>query len=230
MKTAARNISPLDRVEPGPGAPVAGAGGPALSASMQRILTLLGEKTPLSPREIARDAFVALTTLEGGGYLRRLKQQGLIRIEGWLKNHSGFTTPLYALGAGPDCPRPRFAARDHDSRGMARIVAALKGKRNLDYREVAGLAEISANTIKNAGYMESLLQQGRIHISAWRRGRNGHLVPLYSGGGGENIARPAPLSRQEIMQRHRQRQQILSGQRSPLSEQLRALGLEAALA
>lgn len=195
----------------------------SLSPAMQRIVSLLQAKTPLSPKEIARDAFIALTTLEGGGYLRKMKDLGLIRIEGWLKNHNGFTTPLYALGQGADCPRPKFASIDRDSRGMAKIVAILNTRSNLDYREIAKLAGISANTIKNAKYMDSLLEQGRVHVTAWRRGRNGHLYPLFSAGAGESAVRPEQLSRQEIMKRHRTRQRILSGKAAAFDRQLKSL-------
>ena len=194
-----------------------------LSPAMQRIVALLHAKTPLSPKEIARDAFIALTTLEGGGYLKKMKGLGLIRIEGWLKNHNGFTTPLYALGRGADCPRPKFASIDRDSRGMAKIVAILNTRNNLDYREIAKLAGISANTIKNAKYMDSLLEQGRVHVAAWRRGRNGHLYPVFNAGAGESAARPEQLSRQEIMQRHRTRQKILSGKAAAFDRQLKSL-------
>lgn len=195
----------------------------SLSPAMQRIVSLLHAKTPLSPKEIARDAFIALSTLEGGGYLRKMKVLGLIRIEGWLKNHNGFTTPLYALGRGPDCPRPKFASIDRDSRGMAKIVAALNARSNLDYREIAKLAGMSANTIKNARYMDSLLAQGRVHVSAWRRGQNGRLSPVYNAGAGESVARPEQLSRQEIMKRHRVRQNILSGKAAAIDRQLKSL-------
>ena len=197
----------------------------SISPAMQRIVSLLRAKTPLSPKEIARDAFIALTTLEGGGYLKKMKGLGLIRIEGWLKNHNGFTTPLYALGRGTDCPRPKFASIDRDSRGMAKIVAILNTRSKLDYREIAKLAGISANTIKNAKYMDSLLAQGRVHVAAWRRGRNGHLYPLFNAGADESADRPEQLSRQEIMQRHRTRQKILSGKATAFDCQLKSLPL-----
>lgn len=175
------------------------------SPAIRRVIALLDEKSPLSPKEISRGAYIALSTLEGGGYLRKMKLIGLIRVQGWAKNHNGFTTPLYALGSGADCPRPKFNKKDKDSCGMARIVAALKFNGNLCVKELATLARISANTIKNAKYMESLLEQKRIHIAEWRRSPKGHLQPLYCFGAGDNSPKPAMLSRQEIQLRHRSR-------------------------
>lgn len=200
-----------------------------LTPAMRRIIALLNLRTPLSPKEIARDAFIALTTLEGGGYLKKMKSLGLIRVQGWLKNHNGFTTPLYAVGPGPDCPRPKFQAKDRDSDGMAKIVAVLKSHGSLDYREIAGLAGLSANTIKNAKYMEALVAQRRIHIAAWRRNATGHLRPIYRHGEGENAERPAFLTRQEISRRHRSGRKMLAGGDRSVKAQLQHLvGIPAA--
>lgn len=195
----------------------------ALSPAMLRVVALLKVRSPLSPKEIARDAFIALTTLEGGGYLKQLKRRGLIRIEGWSKNHNGFTTPLYAVGSGPDCPRPKFQRKDRDSDGMARIVAVLKRHGILDYREIAGLAGLSANTIKNARYMEALLEQRRVHIPCWRRNSKGHQQPLYGPGEGENAPRPALLTRQEIALRHRSNRKMLSERSRSVIGQLKQM-------
>lgn len=197
--------------------------GSTLSPAMQRIIDLLRIRSPLSPGDIALQAFIARTTLDGGGYLRKLKQMGLIRVDGWLKNHNGFTTPLYALGAGADCPRPKFRAVDRDSTGMARIVAALRKHGRLSYREAAQLAGLSISTVKNSGYMDTLLQQKRIHIAAWRRGGNGHLAPLYEAGDGDNQKKPATLSRRDIMQRHRQRLKLQSASAASVKQQLQGL-------
>jgi hypothetical protein len=194
-----------------------------VTPAMQRILDLLGMRTPLSPKEIAKDAFVALTTLEGGGYLKMMKELGLIHVDGWLKNHNGFTTPLYAVGAQEDCPRPKFHSVDRDSRGMAKIVAALHQHGKLGFRELARLAGVSANTIKSSGYMNSLLEQKRVHVSGWKRAGNGHHYPLYSAGDGESVPKPALFTRQEIMQRHRTRQKVLSSQADSVSVQLKSL-------
>lgn len=196
---------------------------PSLSPAMRRILALLESRSPLSAKEISQHAFVAVKTLEGGGYLRKMKAMGLIRVEGWAKNHNGFTTPIYAAGTGRDCPRPKFQAKDRNSVGMARIVAVLEDAANLGYREIADLAGLSTNTIKNGGYMEVLLAQGRVHISAWRRNRKGGQTPLYSAGPGANAVKPPLLTRQEIMSRYRERQRVLSGRAISLEGQLKAM-------
>lgn len=193
------------------------------SPAMLRIVALLQMRGVLSAQEIAEGAFVARTTLEGGGYLKRMKSLGLIRVEGWAKNSNGFTTPLYAAGGGQDCPRPKFAREDRDSRGMARIVEVLCSGDALDYREIAVLAGLSAHTVKNAGYMEVLVRQGKVHVSAWRRNARGRIYPLYRAGGGENVEKPAMLTRQEIMCRYRERKRVLSGRAGSLEGQLKSL-------
>jgi DNA-binding CsgD family transcriptional regulator len=192
-----------------------------VTPSMLRVLDLLGKHTPLSPKEIAQEAFVALTTLEGGGYLKKLKALGLIHIDGWLKNHNGFTTPLYGLGTGKDCVRPKFRSMDHDSPGMARIVSVIRQRDGLTYLEIARLAGISANTIKNAGYMKSLVKQKRIHVSAWRRSSKGHLCPVYSFGEGDCVQKPSSLTRAEIMRRHRTRRRGTTSGSLSVSAQLK---------
>lgn len=192
-----------------------------LTPAMQRILHLLRVHTPLSPKEIARDAFVALTTLEGGGYLKTLKALGLIHIAGWLKNHNGFTTPLYALGGEKDCIRPKFRSLDRDSPGMAKIVSVLRKRSDLSYREIAKLAGISANTVKNAGYMKSLVKQKRIHVSGWRRSSKGHLCPIYSFGEGACVPKPTSLTSAEIMKRHRIRKKCTTDANLSVSAQLK---------
>lgn len=214
LRPEQRHESTYLEAGPSPAAPVDVVGAAAaastrrcapLTPAMERILEALGKRSPLSPKELARDAFVALTTLEGGAYLRTMKRRGLIHIAGWYKNHNGFTTPLYALGAREDCVRPKFESIDRDSSGMARLVAALRKRSSLDYREAAKLAGLSPNTVKNAGYMHLLVDQRRIHVSGWKRGGKGHLMPLYSVGEGENMRKPEPLERDEVMRRHRQR-------------------------
>jgi hypothetical protein len=192
-----------------------------ITPSMQRILDLLRTRTPLSPKEIARDAFVALTTLEGGGYIKKLKALGLIHIDGWLKNNNGFTTPLYALGAAKDCVRPKFCSVDRDSPGMAKIVSVLRKRSDLSYQEIAKLAGISPNTVKNAGYMKSLVKQKRIHVSGWKRSSKGHLCPIYSFGEGKCVQKPTSLTSAEIMKRHRIRRKHATDGSLSFSAQLK---------
>lgn len=175
------------------------------SAAMARILAALAAAGGLSRQEIARAAFVAATTLSGGGYLDKLRSQGLIHVSGWRRNRNGFTTPLYSLGKQGDCPQPRFDLDDRDSAGLSRIVATLERHGPLSYREAAALAGLSPHTVKNARYMEILVAQGRVHIGAWRRGRRGPASALYAAGSGRNAAKPAALSAAEKSRRFRDR-------------------------
>lgn len=175
----------------------------SLTPAMRRILAALRREGPMSSREIADKAHVAKTSLDGGGYLKRLKAEGMIHIAGWQKNSNGFTTPLYGVEAAKDCPMPHFSERDRDSPGLARIVAALGRAGPMTYREIALAAGLSTNTIKNSGYMDILVRQRRAHISEWRRNRQGPMVAVYTAGPGRNATKPAPLSQAEKMQRWR---------------------------
>lgn len=182
---------------------------PENSPATGRILALLQARGGLSAEEIAREAHVSGKTLSGGGYLKRLHRAGMIHIAGWRKNCSGFTTPLYAAGGQPDCPRPpRFRAADRDSEGMARIVRALRRLGNLTAREVAEAADLSFNTLRSARYMDILVDQGRIHILGWRRNERGPMTPVYRAGPGTNAEKPPAYSAAAKSRRWRERQAI----------------------
>lgn len=187
----------------------------------QRILAVLEAKGPLSASEIARFAYVAASSLSGGGYLKRLKAEEQIHVCGWRKASNGFSTPLYKAGAGVDLPRPKFRNVDRDSIGMARIVAALRAAGAMTYREIALATGLSLNTIKNARYMDILVAQRRVHIEAWQRNPRGPLTALYAAGRGSNAQRPAALSNAEKLQRHRAKQRLARGLPS-LLDQLKA--------
>ena len=183
---------------------------PANSPAMQRVVALLKIRGSLSVAEIARDAYISETSLTGGGYLKRLQQARLVYISGWRKNSNGFTTPQYSAGDEDDFPRPGFEARDRDSLGMARIVAALKRLGPLTYKEVALAAGLSVNTVKNAQYMDSLCAQQRIHVCAWRRNKNGPMAPVYEAGAGIDAIKPAHYSAADKSRRYRQKQRLLN--------------------
>lgn len=176
------------------------------SPACGRILAALARQGGLSRKELAAAAYVGETTLSGGGYLQRLRQQGFIHISGWRRSAAGsFSIPQFSLGAGPDFPRPTINLSNRAAAGMERLVEALRTLGPLDYRQVAAAADLSPNTVKNAGYLEALLAQGRIHIHAWQRGRRGAPRPLYMAGHGRNAPRPAALSPGEKSRAFRQR-------------------------
>ena len=126
------------------------------SPAMQRILALLAEKAGMSASDLSREAFVGLTTLACGGYLKALRAKRLIHVSGWRKTRKGFVTPLFSLGDRPDLPRPVFKDEDRDSEGMNRIVSVLEKDGPMTYRQVAEATGLSPNTIKNARYMALL--------------------------------------------------------------------------
>lgn len=176
------------------------------SPACSRILAALARQGGLTRKELAAAAYVGETTLSGGGYLQRLRQQGLIHISGWRRSVSGsFSIPQFSLGAGPDFPRPTINLSNRAAAGMERLVEAIRTGGPLDYRQAAAAAALSPSTVKNAGYLDALLAQGRIHIDSWQRGRRGAPRPLYMAGPGANAPRPDALSPREKSRAFRQR-------------------------
>lgn len=176
------------------------------SPAFTRIQSALSRRGGLTRKELAAAAYVSETTLSGGGYLRQLRQQGLIHISGWRRSASGsFSIPLFSLGPGPDFPRPSIKLSNRSAAGMERLVEAIRTVGPLDYRQAAAVAGLSPNTVKNAGYLDALLAQERIHIDFWRRGRRGAPRPVYKAGPGANAPRPDALSQQEKSRAFRQR-------------------------
>lgn len=202
-------------------------GTPSISTSLafQRILKLLGEKSDLSASDIAAEAYVGLTTLACGGYLAKLMASAPrhIHISGWRKTRQGFCTPLYSLGDKPDLPKPRLSDADRYSAGMQRIVEAIDKYGPMTYVEAAEAAALSANTVKNARYMEILEEQGRLHVCEWRRNRAGPMRAVYAFGEGNPAPKPTPYSGLEKTARYRTKVRALRGERGLLS-QLMALG------
>lgn len=192
-----------------------------LSRAVQRVVDVLRRSPGLSKEEIAERAFVGAATLSGGGYLKAMKDAGLIHVSGWARNASGgFTTPLYSAGASGDCARPQVTAQNRAAPGMQRLLEAVRDAGPLDYREAARLAELSPHTVKNAGYLELLVEQDKLHVAGWRRGRNGPMRPVYAFGPGEPAPKPAPLSAAEKARAHRWRRAAVAGV-SSLAMQMR---------
>lgn len=176
------------------------------SPACSRIMAALARQGGLTREEISRAAYVSMNTLSGGGYLRRLREQGLIYVSGWRRSASGsFSIPQFSLGAGPDFPRPTINLSNRAAAGMERLYEAIRTRGPLDYRQAAAAANLSPNTVKNAGYLDALLAQRRIHICHWERARHGSPRPLYMAGHGENAVRPAALCAKEKSRNHRQR-------------------------
>lgn len=175
-------------------------------AAVERILRALRARPGSSRQEIARYAFVAETTLSGGGYLRELKRAGLIHISGWRRNGTGaFTIAQYSVGKSEDCRRPRVTRENRAAPGMQRLLEAIRDFGPIDYRQAARLANLSPNTVKNAGYLDALVAQRKIHIAEWRRSQRGPMRPVYEYGRGGEAQRPAVRSRTERAQTHRRR-------------------------
>jgi predicted ArsR family transcriptional regulator len=183
------------------------------SPAIQRILALLARKSDMSASDMSREAFVGVTTLACGGYLKALRARKLVHVSGWRKTPKGFVTPLFSLGDHPDLPRPRFEDEDRDSAGLGQIVAALQRHGAMTYLEVAQVTGLSPNTIKNARYMDVLVKQKRIHVSAWRRNRAGPMVAVYAEGFGKPAEKPAPLSHAEKCRRSREKNRALDNDR-----------------
>lgn len=178
-----------------------------LPKAYTRILMALRRQSGLTREEIAERAFVAPTTLSGGGYLRHMKELGLIHISGWRRNSTGaFSIPQYSVGRGQDYPRPAMTPETREAPGMFRLLESIERHGPVDYRQAARLAGLSVNTVKNAGYLQALLAQGVIYVTGWRRSRHGPPRPLYEFGAGTSLPPPPPLSPAEKSRRHRCRQ------------------------
>jgi len=183
------------------------------SPAMKRILALLARKSDMSASDMSREAFVGITTLACGGYLKALRARHLVHVSGWRKTRKGFVTPLFSLGDRPDIPRPKFEDEDRDSVGMNLILSALQKLGRMTYLEAAEATGLSPNTIKNARYMDILVKQHRVHIAAWRRNRAGPMTAIYAAGRGESAEKPEPLSGAEKCRRFREKERVLSADR-----------------
>jgi len=160
-----------------------------------RILNALRESPGLSPELIAERAFIGRSTLSGGGYLKKMKEAGLIHISGWQRNGSGsFSTPQYSAGAGEDLPRPKFTRLSRQSPGILRLYKAIEEFGPLDYRQAAKLACLAECSVKNGGYLETLVAQKKIRIVEWRPGKRGSLYPLYEVGSARSVPPPETLA------------------------------------
>jgi hypothetical protein len=202
------------------------------SPAMQRILGVLERKSAMSISDISAEAFVGMTTLACGGYIAALKNRHCIYISGWRKVKGRFSTPLYSAGGHPDVVRPRIDDTNREAPGMQSILETLQRYGNLSYREIAQFSGLSLNTVKNSGYLDALLTQGRIHVGDWRRSRSGPMSPIYFHGPGEPALKPQSLSGAQKCNRHRERVRIaakgtgLSSQMASLSASLKNPALE----
>ncbi len=191
------------------------------SPAMQRILALLSRKSGMSASDISREAFVGLTTLACGGYLKALRNRGLVHISGWRKTRKGFVTPLYSQGNRPDLPRPEFKDEDRNSEGMKLIVNALERNGSMTYSEAAKVTGLSPNTIKNARYMDILVKQKRIYVCDWKRNRAGPMTAIYAAGNAQSVEKPPPFSRADKARRFREKSLALSDNRGVAAQLLR---------
>ena len=176
-----------------------------ITPALQRICNALERQPNLAAADISAQAFVGISTLACGGYLRALKERRLIHISGWRKVKGRFSTPLYSLGDKPDVARPRIDDTNRDAPGMELIVDALVRFGNLTYREIAQLTGLSLHTVKNSGFLDALIAQQRIHIAQWKRSRNGPMSAVYGAGPGRNAEKPPALNAAEKSRRHRLR-------------------------
>ena len=176
-----------------------------ITPALERVLQALACQSNMAVVDIAAQAFVGVSTLACGGYIRALKARGLIHVSGWRKVRGRFSTPLYSVGDKPDVARPRIDDTSRSAPGMERIVDVLREFGGLTQREIAERSGLSPNTVKNSGYLDALLAQGRIHIAQWRRSRNGPMSPVYVAGPGRNAPREEVLSQDERNRRHRLR-------------------------
>jgi hypothetical protein len=195
-----------------------------MNRAVERILATLRRAPGLTKEEIAERAYIGVNTLSGGGYLKAMRRDGLIFISGWQRNGGGgFTTPLYSLGSGPDYPKPGVDEASRDAPGMTRLLEVIEKFGPIDYRQAAKLSGLSLNTVKNSDYLDALLTQGKIHISGWRRARNGPMRPIYKTGAQEDQPRLSPYTPAEKSRAFRWRREVAANATS-FAAQFRAKG------
>ena len=181
---------------------------PTASPAMQRILCVLEKKSHMSVSDISTEAFVGVTTLACGGYIKTLKARRLIFISGWRQVNGRFSTPLYSLGNQADVARPKVDDSCRDAPGMWRILETLERYGDLTYREIAQHSGLSPNTVKNSGYLSALIAQQRIHVGSWQRSHGGPMLPVYHAGPGTAAKKPVAVSSAEKSRQHRERRRI----------------------
>ena len=187
---------------------------PTNSPAMNRILRVLAKKQNMSVSDLSEEAFVGVSTLACGGYIKALKAHRLIYVSGWRQVLGRFSTPLYSIGDLPDVKRPLVDDTNRDAPGMWLILETLDTYGQLTYRQIAGYSGLSLNTVKNSGYLSALLAQDRIHICGWKRGVAGPMQAIYRAGKGYSLPKPKTLSSAEKSLRFRQRQKTSKSTRS----------------
>ena len=190
--------------------------------ALQRILSILSQQEGLTARQISGLAYVSERTLTCGGYLKTLRTAGLIYIAGWTQTLQGGLAALYSAGRQPDQPRTKVARQSRHSDRFERIVRLLEERGPLGYREVAAALGLAPEVVKNARYMNQLVEQNRIHIAYWRRSKAGPMQAVFAPGPGISAHRPAPFSRAEVSRRSREKKRVLRGPLG-LAEQLAIL-------
>ena len=195
---------------------------PPSSPAMQRILGVLAKKANMSASDLSAEAFVGVTTLACGGYISTLKKRRLIFISGWRKVKGRFSTPLYSVGDSDDVPRPHIDDASRDAPGMHTIVATLTAYGPLNYRDIARFSGLALNTVKNSGFLDALIAQGKIHISGWQRSLHGPMAAVYCHGAGAAAPRPPALTAAQKCSRQRARARI-AGNGNGLMAQLSSL-------
>ncbi len=188
------------------------------SHAMRRILCALcalERKPSMSVSDLSAEAFVGVTTLACGGYIKALKKKRLIYISGWRQVHGRFSTPLYSMGDFPDVVRPVVDDTNRDAPGMGRILETLETYGPLTYKQIAEFSGLSRNTVKNSGYLSALLVQRKIHVCGWRRSQSGPMLAIYRAGTGCSVPKPESFSSTEKSLRHRQRKKLAKSLQNP---------------
>ena len=178
------------------------------SPAMRQILCVLEKKSNLSVSDISAQAFVGVTTLACGDYLKTMKAQQRIYVSGWRKANGRFSTPLYSFGHQPDVARPKIDDSCRDAPGMRRILETLERYGHLNYHDIARFPGLSPNTVKNSGYLSALIAQQRIHIGSWQRSRGGPMLPIYHAGAGVSVQKPPSITATEKSRNHRERERM----------------------
>lgn len=109
-----------------------------LTPLMRRIVHALEREGDMDARELADAACTCYDTLSGGGYLRKMLSQELIRVSGWRRNYPGAATPIYSVTPGKSAQKPPPISRSERARRWRKRV----GYYSAEYRRRVALREL----------------------------------------------------------------------------------------
>ena len=117
---------------------------------MQRALYALNQYGPLTYREVAELAGIAVTTVKNSRYLEILNAQNRVHIQSWRRNRSGPMVAVYSAGPGRDADKPEVFSEAQKSRRHREKKRAMNFDRSILSQLSPRLAVTNSNS-RHAG-------------------------------------------------------------------------------